>query len=233
MFKPFVLLLAILLCVSVVVADDDNGSTEIQEANAPVGDPYLIKFRVNLGQKKKGDVVIEVYPEWAPLAAERMKELMEENFFSSARFFRVLPGFMVQWGLPAKAEVAASWRNKIMRDEPVLKSNTRGYLSFAAAGKNSRTTQMFINYGDNSRLDSTGFTPFAKVIKGMDVVDSIYPEYREKPEQNMIQSNGNRYLKKIFPKLSYIEAAEFISERPTDLDPDDDVVAAESVVAEL
>lgn len=212
MFKVLVLAVVFL---AMVVADD----------------PFLVKFTVNLGQKKKGEIVMEVHPDWAPLGAERMRELVQASFFDSARFFRVLPGFMVQWGLPGKPEVYDVWAKKIMPDEPVLQSNTRGMVSYAAAGRNSRTSQMFINYGDNSDLDSKGFTPFARVIKGMDVAESIYFLYGEKPDQGAIRSIGNKYLKKAYPKLSYIESVEFLEERPEGLDAE--MADAETAAPEL
>ena len=140
-----------------------------------------------------------------------MKELIEEQVFDSARFFRVVSGFMVQWGIPGNPSVASSWREKTIQDDPVIKSNIRGHISFATSGENSRTSQMFINFVDNTNLDGMGFAPFGVVVKGMDVVDQIYAGYGEKPNQQSIQYEGNKYLKKNFPKLSYIEKAEFIS----------------------
>ncbi|CAM9188217.1 unnamed protein product [Ectocarpus fasciculatus] len=158
-----------------------------------------------------GEFVVEVYPEWAPLGAARMKELVEERVFDSARFFRVVSGFMAQFGIPAKPEIAAAWRENSIPDDPVLKSNTRGQISFATSGENSRTSQMFINFVDNSNLDGMGFAPFGSVVTGMDVVDQLYAGYGETPDQHAIQMEGNKYLKKKFPKLSYIEKAEIIT----------------------
>lgn len=110
----------------------------------------------------------------------------------------------------AKPEMAAVWKEKTMTDDPVLQSNTRGSISFATSGENSRTTQMFINFVDNTNLDSMGFSPFGRVVKGMEVVDQIYSGYGETPNQGLIQSEGNKYLKKQFGKLSYIENVKFI-----------------------
>ena len=188
---------------------------------------YLVKFSVNLGPQNHDSFLVRINPSWAPLGAERFKELVEgngrgiyrvlcdilfvENFFDAARFFRVVPGFMAQFGISAKPDRAAYWREKKLKDDPVLKSNTRGYISFATSGPNSRTTQMFINYADNANLDSMGFAPFGLVEKGMDVVDKIYAGYGEKPDQQSIQMSGNKYLKKHFPKLSYIEKVEIVS----------------------
>merc|ERR1711939_1133595 len=125
---------------------------------------------------------MEVHPEWSPLGAARFKELIDSNFFKAARFFRVIDGFMAQFGIHANPKIAAEWKTRTMQDDPVKESNKRGYISFATSGKNSRTTQMFINFRDNSNLDGMGFSPFAKVVKGMDVVDRIY-KIGERPNQ--------------------------------------------------
>lgn len=112
--------------------------------------------------------------------------------------------------LQAKPDVAAVWKEKTLRDDPVLQSNTRGSISFATSGEHSRTTQMFINFVDNTNLDSMGFSPFGRVVKGMEVVDQIYSGYGETPDQGLIQQEGNKYLKKQFGKLSYIESVHLI-----------------------
>merc|ERR1712039_901796 len=117
---------------------------------------------------------------------------------------------MAQFGISGTPSVAASWREKKIQDDPVTQSNKRGFVSFATSGANSRTSQMFINFGDNSRLDSMGFSPFAQVVEGMDVVDRIY-KIGEKPNQGEIQSSGNAYLKKNFPQLTYISGAKLLS----------------------
>ncbi|CAE7839258.1 rotA [Symbiodinium microadriaticum] len=180
-------------------------------------DSFLVKFSVNFGLKQKDSFFLRVHPSWAPLGAERFKELVEENFFDAARFFRVVPGFMAQFGISGKPDRAAYWREQKLKDDPVVKSNSRGYISFATSGPNSRTTQMFINFADNANLDGMGFAPFGFVEKGMDVVDQIYAGYGEKPNQQSIQMEGNKYLKKHFPKLSYIEKVELVSSTAEDL----------------
>jgi len=167
---------------------------------------FRVKFDVNLAPKTTESFVIEVYPTWAPLGAARFREIVEEDIWRAARFFRVVPGFMVQWGIPGNPSVAAVWKEKTILDDPVIESNKRGLISFATSGKNSRTTQVFINFSDNSNLDAMDFAPFGRVVEGMDVVDRIYSGYREKPDQTQIQNNGNSYLKKSYPKLSYITA---------------------------
>lgn len=146
----------------------------------------------------------------APLGAERIREMVDDNFFKGIRFFRVISGFMAQFGIHGNPKKAAVWREKKMVDDPVTQSNTRGMVSFATSGPNSRTTQMFINFGNNANLDGMGFAPFGSIIEGMDVVDRIY-QIGEKPNQGQIQSEGNRYLKTKFPMLSYIESFEEVS----------------------
>ena len=136
--------------------------------------------------------------------------MVDDNFFKGVRFFRVISGFMAQFGIQGNPKKAAVWREKKMVDDPVTQSNTRGMVSFATSGPNSRTTQMFINFGNNANLDGMGFAPFGSIIEGMDVVDRIY-QIGEKPNQGQIQSEGNRYLKTKFPMLSYIESFEEVS----------------------
>merc|ERR1712083_378981 len=152
----------------------------------------------------------EVTEAWAPLGVARFKELVEADFFKAVRFFRVIDGFMAQFGISGKPSVAAEWREKKLQDDPVVKSNTRGMVSFATSGKDSRTTQMFINFADNSNLDSMGFSPFAEVVEGLDIVDRIF-KIGEKPNQGEIQSSGNTYLKKNFPQLTYISGTTVLS----------------------
>jgi peptidyl-prolyl cis-trans isomerase A (cyclophilin A) len=110
----------------------------------------------------------------------------------------------------AQPSIAAIWREKHLKDDPVVQSNTRGSISFATSGEDSRTTQMFINFNDNTNLDGMGFSPFGRVVQGMEVVDQIYSGYGETPDQGRIQNEGNKYLKKQFGKLSYIESVRFI-----------------------
>jgi len=170
-------------------------------------DPFVVTFDVTLATGKKDSFDLEIQPEWAPLGAARFKELVDAEFFTSVRFFRVLPGFMAQFGIHGKPEISSTWRDRKLTDDPVAMSNKRGYISFATSGTDSRTTQMFINYGENANLDGMGFSPFGKVLgTGMDVVDQIFSGHGESPDQGRIQSEGNKYLKKTFPKLSYINS---------------------------
>ncbi len=175
------------------------------QPQAAVPAVYRVKFETS-----KGDFVIEVTKAWAPLGAQRFYNLVQQKFFDDARFFRVISGFMVQFGLPADPAVAAKWRSRPLRDDRVIHSNTRGMVSYAMAGPNTRTTQVFINFGNNAGLDSQGFAPFGMVVDGMPVVDSIYSGYGEGPDQGSIQSQGNKYLQARFPKLDYIKTARIV-----------------------
>lgn len=151
-----------------------------------------------------GPVVIEFFPKWAPKGYKRMMELIRANWFDQARFFRVVPGFVVQFGMPANAHRAHEFGK--ITDDPVLESNTRGTISFATSGPNTRSFQLFINLGDNSGLNGQGFAPIGRVISGMEYVDRINSEYREQPQQPMITARGNEYLIQQFPRLSYIKS---------------------------
>ena len=170
------------------------------------------QFRVTLATTQ-GNVVIEVDPALAPQGAERLREMVEAGVLDGARFFRVVPGFVVQFGIAADPTVAATWRNRPIRDDPVKASNVRGSVTFATAGPNTRTTQLFVNLRDNERLDSMGFAPIGRVIEGMDVVDRLYSGYGEGapqgrgPRQDRIQSEGEAYLAREFPELDRIERA--------------------------
>ncbi|OGS12363.1 MAG: peptidylprolyl isomerase [Elusimicrobia bacterium RIFOXYA2_FULL_58_8] len=161
----------------------------------------------------KGDFTLEVTRDWAPQGADRFYNLVKNGFFKDVAFFRVIAGFMVQFGIHGEPAVSAAWRPASIKDDPVKQSNAKGYISYAMAGPNTRTTQFFINYGNNARLDGMGFSPFGKVIEGMAVVDSIYSGYGEGapggmgPDQGLVQAQGNKYLKAEFPKLDYILSA--------------------------
>ena len=164
---------------------------------------YKAKFETSAGV-----FVVEVHSDWAPNGADRFYNLVKNGFYDNCRFFRVLPGFMVQFGINGDPAVQRNWVNATIPDEPVKQGNTRGVITFAKSGApNSRTSQVFINFKDNSFLNRQGFSSFGKVITGMEVVDKIYSGYGEQPEQGRIQAEGNAYLTKAFPKLDYIKKA--------------------------
>jgi peptidyl-prolyl cis-trans isomerase A (cyclophilin A) len=181
--------------------------------NAKAPDVYKAKFTTT-----KGDLVIEVHRDWAPFGADRFYNLVKNGFYDDAAFFRVLPGFMAQFGINPKPAVSKAWDKATIKDDAVKQSNKRGYVSFAKTSlPNSRGTQIFINYGDNSRLDADAFAPFGLVIEGMDVVDKLYSGYGEGapggngPAQDRIESEGKAYLDKNFPQLDSIKTATIIS----------------------
>ena len=175
-------------------------------AQKPTNEKAPDVFRVDF-DTSKGPFVIEVTRSDAPIGADRFYNLVKAKYFDGARFFRVIPGFMAQFGIAADPAVSKAWDVPI-EDDPVKTSNVRGAVTFAQTSQpDSRTTQLFINFGDNSRLDSMRFAPFGKVVSGMDVVDQIYPGYGEMPDQGQIESEGNTYLEKEFPRLDYIKTA--------------------------
>lgn len=180
------------------------------KGNAYLQEPWDATVHVDLDGKpdgKQGEFTVRVHPEWAKLGAQRFQDLVATGVLNDARFFRVVPDFMAQFGIPGKPDVAKTWKDRNLQDDPSKKSNTRGMISYATAGPNTRTTQMFINFKDNSFLDSQGFAPFAEVVgDGMKVVDKIERKYEEKPDQGLIQEEGNTYLSKEFPDLSYVKA---------------------------
>jgi len=169
---------------------------------------YKVRFDTS-----KGSFVIQVNRSWAPHGADRFYNLVKNGFYDNVRFFRVISGFMVQFGINGDPAVMASWRNVPIKDDKVAQSNKRGLITFATAGPNTRTTQVFINFGDNSGLDAQGFSPFGKVITGMNVVDALYSGYGEGapsgagPDQGRMQFEGNAYLAKDFTKLDYVKKA--------------------------
>ena len=182
---------------------------EALKATAP--DVYEVKFTTT-----KGDFVVKVTRAWAPQGADRFYNLVTHHFYDDASFFRVLPGFVVQFGLSAHPEVSAVWQTATIKDDRVTQSNRPGSLTFATAGPNTRTTQVFINLGNNAQLDSMGFAPFGVVTSGMDVVQKLYSGYGEGapsgrgPNQGTIGSQGKAYLDKSFPKLDSITSATIV-----------------------
>ena len=164
------------------------------------------KYRVNM-ETSRGLVVIEVTRADAPRGADRFYDLVKAKYFDGARFFRVVPGFVVQFGLAADPALSKKFDVPI-QDDPVKQTNARGALVFAATQQpNSRTEQLFINLADNARLDQIGFAPFGKVLSGMEFVDQITSEYGEQPDQGAITAQGNAYIEKAFPKLDFIKTA--------------------------
>jgi len=197
---------ALILAVLVCGGCSSQKTEPTAEERAP--DSYKVHFETS-----KGDFVVSVTREWAPLGADRFHTLVKSGYYDGARFFRVLPGFVVQFGIAADPAVTAKWHNANLTDDLVKQSNRRSTITFATAGPNTRTTQVFINLADNARLDQSGFSPFGAVTQGMEVVDQFYSGYGEGapngngPSQGSAESDGNAYLIRDFPKLDYIKKA--------------------------
>jgi peptidyl-prolyl cis-trans isomerase A (cyclophilin A) len=170
---------------------------------------FTVKFTTTAG-----DFDVQVTRAWAPLGADRFYNLVKHGYFTNAAFFRVVPGFVVQFGLSANPAVNKAWEDAKISDDPVTQSNHPGFLTFATSGPNTRTTQLFINLGDNPRLDGMGFAPFGQITAGMDTVQKIYSAYGEQPEQGEITEKGKAYLDKNFPKLDRIVSALITSPAP-------------------
>lgn len=213
--------------VSQAVPEKKDGSKQIKEKESIALDPkkaikkapdqYEVMFETT-----KGNIVIEIKREWAPLGADRFYNLVDMGYFTDVAFFRAVKGFMTQFGIHGDPNVSKLWRTARIKDDSVIQSNKRGYLSFATSGKNSRTTQLFINTKDNINLDAMDFSPFGMISEskggGMKVVDSLYMGYGEGaprgkgPNQMLIQKKGNAYLKESFSELDYIKSARICND---------------------
>lgn len=188
-------------------------------ANAALRTPAKLKdvapatFRANF-ETSVGVFVVEVTKAWAPRGADRFFNLVKYGYFDGARFFRVMPNFMAQFGINGDPKLNSVWQEANIPDDPVTQSNKRGFITFATRGPNTRTTQLFINFKDNPGLDEQGFAPFGQVVVGMDVVDKINKEYGQEPNQGLIQTQGNAYLTKAFPRLDFIKRATILKPVP-------------------
>lgn len=182
------------------VADDAAGMAESGDG------PFKVEFECS-----NGTFVAEFYPEWAPIGVAHFKKLLEIGFYDEARFFRVIPGFVVQFGIPGDPALSAEWSDQTIQDDPVKQSNTPGTITYAKTQRpDSRSTQLFINYGNNAQLDDMVFAPIGKILSGMEVAEAINAEYRENPDQGRIQQHGNAYLQEEFPRLDYIKSARIV-----------------------
>jgi peptidyl-prolyl cis-trans isomerase A (cyclophilin A) len=174
--------------------------------------PALFRARF---ETSKGPFVIEVHRDWAPIGADRFYNLVKNGFYDGTRFFRVRPGFMAQFGLNGNPDIQRPWQMAFLRDDPVTQKNLRGFVTFTTEGRpQSRFTQIFINYADNSRLDADGFAPFGQVVSGMDVVDKLFSPGEPQPDQRRILREGNEYLQKEFPKLDFVKKATIVPAAP-------------------
>lgn len=210
-----IIVLLFVLCAVVMAADSQQAAAQAKKGDLmnPAGmtekapGVFQAKFETT-----KGTIVIEVTRAWSPQGADRFYNLVKSGYFDGCRYFRVVPKFMVQFGMHGDPKVNAAWMNAKIKDDPVVQSNQRGYVTFAKTTEpNSRGTQIFINYADNKFLDGQGFAPIGKVIEGMEVADAINAQYREQPDQGRIFYEGNAYLTKTFPNLDYIKSAVVVS----------------------
>lgn len=174
-------------------------------------DKYRVRFTTT-----QGDFTLAVFRNLSPQAADRLYNLVQIGFFQEITFFRVIPGFMAQFGVSGYPQVTDAWKEAKLPDDPVLSGNKRGHISMASAGPGTRSTQFFINFQDNAQLDGMGFASFGQVVEGMEVVDRLYGGYGEGaprgagPNQGILMQKGNPYLKESFPKLDVIRRAEVL-----------------------
>lgn len=165
----------------------------------------------NLKDGGTGTLVFEILPAWAPLGVAHLLELLDANFYTDCRIFRVVPNFVAQFGMSGDPTVQQEWSKKVITDDPVVQSNRRGTLTYATSGKDSRTTQLFINFSDNKRLDGQGFAPIGQIVEGEEYLDQIQDKYRQQPSQGQIRTQGNVYLNEKFPDLTYIQAVRVVN----------------------
>ena len=192
-------------------ADQPDRPIDLDDSSLSPG-TYRARFETS-----RGVFVVSVIRAWSPRGADRFHLLIKRGFYQETRFFRVVPGFIIQWGIHRDPSVHAQWTGaQILDDPPIDQSNVKGTVAFATSGPNTRTTQVFINLADNERLDGRGFTPFGKVTEGMEIVEKLYSGYGDAPPkgqgpaQELITAQGNSYLAKNFPRLDYIQKAEVV-----------------------
>jgi len=221
-YLPRVLVFALMLAAACRQADEApqaSGAGTAPDIKNPTSAAFSVQapdtFRARF-ETTKGVFVIEVQRAWAPRGADRFYNLVRSGYYDGVRFFRVLPSFMAQFGIHGDSAVSAVWHNKYIPDDPVRRTNVRGMVSFATAGPGTRTTQLFINFGNNDRLDAMGFAPFGEVVEGMEVVDQLYDGYGEGaprgrgPSQERMQAEGNRFLERQFPRLDAVKRARIV-----------------------
>lgn len=207
--------------------DDDSDAKKISAPPVkPETAPATFKVKFETSQ---GNFVVEVTRKWAPLGADQFYNLIKTGYYDDTRFFRVLPNFVVQWGLSGNPKATANWKKPI-KDDPVVESNKKGYITYAKSTVDSRTTQLFINLKDNERLDDMGFPPFGRVIEGFPVLNKLYSGYggRVSNQQSRIKQGGNEFLNKNYPKLDYIKKATLVlPDKPKDDDGEAEEAAAD------
>ena len=177
---------------------------------------YILNFQTDV-PVSDGLITIVVNETLAPLGAAHLKLLVADHFFDGAAFFRVVPNFVVQFGIAGTPAENAKWKTPI-KDDPVIGSNTEGTITYATAGPDTRTSQLFINLKDNAPLDPQGFAPFGKVVRGMDVVKAIYnptPGSSSGVNQGMYEMNGDAWIRKNYPKIQFITSANITAMPPS------------------
>jgi cyclophilin family peptidyl-prolyl cis-trans isomerase len=194
---------ALPLVVAVVACGRSKGAATLPAGPAP--DSFRVAFETT-----RGPFIVDAHRAWAPIGVDRFYALVAAGFFDDNGFYRVVPGFIVQFGGGDDPRINAHWDSLRIADDPRVSKNERGTIAFAKDGAASRTHQLFVNLADNAHLDREDFVPIGRVVDGMGVVDSIYPGYREKPEYNLISTIGNAYLRRIFPRLDYIKTARVV-----------------------
>jgi peptidyl-prolyl cis-trans isomerase A (cyclophilin A) len=224
MRAPFSFIILLLFSTNLLPSHSGSAATQTRNTRAALMNPqhkfwnkrapdiFQVRFETS-----KGDFIIEAHRDWSPHGVDRFYNLVRARFFDDSRFFRVRAGFIAQFGIPGNPLIAAVWKNQTIPDDAVRQSNTRGFVSYAMTGPNARTTQLFINLADNSRLDKEGFAPIGKIIEGMQVVDQLYAGYGEDAgggmrggKQGKIFEGGNVYLDREFPKLDKLMRARVV-----------------------
>lgn len=193
-------------------ADTATAPPPAAPAAAPATDPAPAVFKVRL-ETSRGPIVIEAHRDWSPNGVDRLYQLVEAGYYDDIRFFRVVPGFVVQFGMHGDPSTNAQWQDRNLPDDPVKQTNRRGTVTYAkSTAPNSRSTQLFINLGDNAGLDGQGFSPIGEVVEGMSVVDALYSGYGDTPtgQQGEIAAEGNAFLNRLYPKLDFIRTARVV-----------------------
>ena len=213
-FSGIALVLAVAACDKPAPPPADTATAAPPPAPAPT--PAVTapaEFKVRL-ETSKGPIVIQLHRDWSPNGVDRFFQLVEEGYYSDVRFFRVVPRFVVQFGMHGDPATNAKWSAQQIQDDPVKQTNKRGTVTFAKAmSPNSRTTQIFINLTDNAAsLDPQGFAPIGTVVEGMSVIDGLYSGYGDEPtyKQGEIAAGGNVFLKASYPKLDFIRSAKVV-----------------------
>jgi cyclophilin family peptidyl-prolyl cis-trans isomerase len=183
-----------------------------QTAQSPAPDVFRVRIETTTGS-----FIIEAHRDWAPNGVDRLHQLVKTGILNDSRFFRVVPNYIAQFGIAGNPKIAAAWKDKTIPDDPVMQSNKRGFISYAMTGPNTRSTQLYINLTDNSRLDAQGFAPIGQVVEGMEVVDKLYSGYGESSgggmrggKQAKLFEEGNPYLDREFPKLDKLIRADLM-----------------------